>query len=106
MPVLLGWLSSALGAMIGWFASFLTKRAANYAALAVATAAAYGVMWAALTAITNTLVGTMPDVLVAPFTWFVPTNFRSVVSAYISAQVTIAAYRWHKRVTTASAAAA
>ncbi|WP_447824955.1 DUF5455 family protein [Aeromonas salmonicida] len=54
-------------------------------------------MWAGLRGITQALNILLPSWATIPFTWIIPNNFNTCVSAYVAGYVVIALYRWHMR---------
>jgi len=99
MPLLGGLLAGLFASLAGFFARIVGIRLA-FAAAAVAVFVGLTVAFVAVIATTITAIawsGTLPPAVVLGFSYFMPSNFPTVVSAIIAAEIAAALYRWNNR---------
>jgi hypothetical protein len=99
MPFLGALIAGLFGSLATFLARFVGIKfafgAAAVAAFAVLTIGFLAVIASTLTAIAWS--GTLPDGFIMGFSYFMPSNFPTVVSALISLKIVAALYRWNNR---------
>lgn len=101
MPLLL-WLGTLLGtlftAIASFFVQYATKRALIIAAVVAAISALSFSFFAAVLALMNSLLGTVPSYVATAASWFMPSNAPSCFAAVVTAHALRWVYEWNVKV--------
>jgi len=97
---IMGWFSTALGTSLAYFGLETSKKVIILvAALAFMATITLG-LWSGFESLLATVSASVPSELTVPFTWIVPSNFSTAVSAAISMRVARALYDYKVKATT------
>lgn len=99
MPALGALIAGLFGSLAAFFAQFVGIKVA-FAVAAITVFAVLTVAFVAVIATTITSIawsGTLPPSFILGFSFFMPSNFPTVVSAVIALKISSALYRWNAR---------
>jgi len=94
MPLLAAWLGSLFGSLAAFFAKWFTKRVALTLAAVAAILSVTSLFVAAITALINTLIESVPSWVIIGGSWVLPDNVNVCIAAYASAVVLKWIYDW------------
>lgn len=94
-----------MGSLVAFLAANVTRKFAYVLALIASMGAAFIALKIAIATITSGLTMALPNELVIPFTWILPANLSTCISAYMAARSAVWLYKWKINIELAAATA-